>query len=179
LSASDRWQLLAEVERGSEIAVDQVPIGLEGERGRVVTDRARARYSWEVRTERIVFAVAAAAVVAHLVDHLIVGVETDLEFDGVLTFGAVTAVAALAYPRLPRQLQAVGPIALGLGWLVGDFALHAVPTIRDGPQPTDYTGLGATVAGGLLIAVGIAAALRGQAAARPPTHTRRLGGLSG
>ena len=125
-----------------------------------------------VRTERIVFAVAAAAVVAHLVDHLIVGVEMDLEFDGVLAFGVVTAVAALAYPRLPRQLQAVGSIALGLGWLVGDFALHAVPTIRDGPQGTDYTGLGATVAGGLLIGVGIAAALRGRAAARPLAHAR-------
>jgi hypothetical protein len=135
-------------------------------------DRARARYSWEVRTERIVFAAAAATVVAHLVDHLIVGVEMDLQFEGVLAFGAVTIVAALAYPRLPWQLQAVGSIALGLGWLVGDFVLHALPTIRDGPQATDYTGLGATVAGGLLIGVGIAAALRGRAAARRLTHAR-------
>ena len=132
-----------------------------------------------MRTERIVFAVAAAPVVAHLVDHLIVGVEMDLEFDGVLAFGAVTAVAALAYPRLPRQLQAVGSIALGLGWLVGDFVLHALPTIRDGPQATDYTGLAATVAGALLIGVGIAAALRGRAAARPLTHAPGPGGLSG
>jgi hypothetical protein len=126
----------------------------------------------EVRSERIVFAVAAAAVAAHLVDHLIVGVKVDLQFAGVLGFGAITAVAAIAYPRLPRQLQAVGSMALGLGWLVGDFVLHALPTIRNGPQATDYTGLGATVAGGLLIAVGIAAALRGQAAARPLTHAR-------
>jgi hypothetical protein len=113
-----------------------------------------------VRTERIVFAVAAAAVVAHLVNHLIVGVVMDLQFEVVLVFGAVTVVAAVAYSWLPRQLQAVGAIALGLGWLVGDFVLHAVPTIRDGPHATDYTGLGATVAGGLLIGVGIAAALR-------------------
>jgi hypothetical protein len=126
-----------------------------------------------VRTERIVFAVAAVAVVAHLVDHLIVGVELDLQFEGVLAFGAVTVVAALVYPRLPWQLQAVGSIALGLGWLVGDFVLHALPTIRDGPQSTDYTGLGATVAGGLLIGVGIAAALRGRAAPRPLNHGRR------
>jgi hypothetical protein len=134
--------------------------------------------SWEVRTERIVFAVAAAAVVAHLVDHLIVGVEMDLQFDSVLAFGAVTAVAALAYPRLPRQLQAVGSIALGLGWLVGDFVLHALPTIRDGPQATDYTGLGATVAGGLLISVGIAAALRGPGSGSPAHPRARPGGLS-
>jgi hypothetical protein len=132
-----------------------------------------------VRIERIVFAVAAAAVVAHLVDHLIVGVKMDLQFDGVLAFGAVTVVAALAYPRFPWQLQAVGSIALGLGWLVGDFVLHALPTIRDGPQSTDYTGLGATVAGGLLIGVGIAAALRGRAAARPLTHAPGPGVLSG
>ena len=126
-----------------------------------------------MRTERIVFAVAAAAAIAHLVDHLIVGVEMDLQFEGVLAFGAVTVVAALAYPRLPWQLQAAGSIALGLGWLVGDFVLHALPTIRDGPQSTDYTGLGATVAGGLLIGVGIAAALRGRPAPRPLTHAPR------
>jgi hypothetical protein len=84
----------------------------------------------------------------------------DLQFEGVLVFGAVTVVAALAYPRLSRQLQAAGSIALGLGWLLGDFVLHVVPTIRDGPESTDYTGLGATVAGGLLIGVGIAAARR-------------------
>lgn len=107
------------------------------------------------------FAVAAAAVVAHLVDHLIAGVKMDLQFETVLAFGAVTVIAALVYPRLPGQLQAMGSIALGLGWLIGDFVLHALPTIRDGPQSTDYTGLGATVAGGLLIGVGIAAARRG------------------
>jgi hypothetical protein len=127
-------------------------------------DRALARYSLEVSTERTVFAVAAAAAVAHLVNHLIVGVVMDLQFESVLAFGAVTVVAAVAYPRLPWELQAWGSIALGLGWLVGDFVLHALPAIRHGPQATDYTGLGATVAGGLLIGVGIAAARRGRAA---------------
>ncbi|MGZ4182942.1 MAG: hypothetical protein ACXVUL_19945 [Solirubrobacteraceae bacterium] len=144
----------------------------------VLPDRSRAGYSWEVKTERIVFAVAAAAVVAHLVDHLLVGVVMDLQFDVVLAFGWVTAAAALVYPRLPRQLQVVGSIALGLGWLVGDFVLHALPTIRDGPHATDYTGLGATVAGGLLIGVGIAAALRPGNGS--PAHPRPgPGGLSG
>jgi hypothetical protein len=125
-----------------------------------------------VRTERIVFTVAAAAVVAHLVNHLVVGVVMDLQFDVVLVFGWVTAAAALIYPRLPWQLQAVGAIALGLGWLIGDFVMHALPTIRDGPHATDYTGLGATVAGGLLIGVGIAAARRGRTAAHPLPHAR-------
>jgi hypothetical protein len=119
-----------------------------------------------VRAERIVFAVAAAAAVAHLVDHVVVGVEVDLQFEGVLAFGAVTVVAAFVYPRTTWQLQAAGSIALGLGWLVGDLVLHALPTIRDGPQSTDYTGLAATVAGGLLIGVGIAAARRGSGSGR-------------
>ena len=96
----------------------------------------------------------------------------DLQFEGVLVFGAVTVIAALAYPRLPWRLQAAGSIALGLGWLVGDFVLHALPTIRDGPQSTDYTGLAATIAGALLIGVGIAAARRGRAAAHPLNHAR-------
>ncbi|MGZ6565025.1 MAG: hypothetical protein ACXVHB_31615 [Solirubrobacteraceae bacterium] len=131
-----------------------------------------------MRTERIVFVVAAAAVVAHLADHLIVGVVMDLQFERVLAFGALTGVAALAYPRLPWQFQVVGSITLGLGWLVGDFVLHALPTIRDGPRATDYTGVGASVAGGLLIGVGIAAALRGRAAAPALTHASGQGGLS-
>src|SRR5262249_1187603 len=130
------------------------------------------RYSCEVRTERIVFAVAAAAAVAHLVDHLIVGVEMDLQFEGVLAFGAVTVAAALAYPWLPWQLQAMGSIALGLGWLGGDLVLHAPRRRQDGLQAPDSTGLGATVAGGLLIGVGIAAAFRGRAAARPVPPAR-------
>ena len=125
-----------------------------------------------MKTERIVFAVAAAAVVAHLVDHLVVGVVMDLQFDVVLVFGWVTAAAALIYPRLPWQLQAVGAIALGLGWLLGDFVMHALPAIRDGPHATDYTGVGATVAGGLLIGVGIAAARRGRATPRTLTHNQ-------
>jgi hypothetical protein len=124
-----------------------------------------------VRTERIVFVVAAAGVVAHLVNHLIVGVQMDLQFETVLAFGALTVVAALFYPRLPWQLQAVGSIALGLGWLVGDFVMHALPTIRDGPGTTDLTGVGATVAGGLLIGVGVAAAHRGRATQTPSTGT--------
>lgn len=124
----------------------------------------------QVRTERIVFAVAAAAVVAHLVNHLIVGVEMDLQFDSVLACGVVTVIAAFAYLRLPWRLQAAGSIVLGLGWLVGDFVLHALPTIRHGPQSTDYTGLGATVAGGLLVGVGVAAALRGRARSPSPVN---------
>jgi hypothetical protein len=84
----------------------------------------------------------------------------DLQFEGVLLSGAITVAAAIAYPRLPWQLQAAGSIALGLGWLVGDFVIHTLPAIRDGPASTDYTGLGATVAGVLLIGVGIAAARR-------------------
>ena len=116
-----------------------------------------------MRTERIVFAIGAAAAVAHLVNHLIVGVIFDLQFETVLAFGAITVVAAVVYPRLPWELQVWGSIALGLGWLVGDFVLHVLPVIRHGPGSTDYTGLGATVGGALLIGVGIAAARRGRA----------------
>jgi hypothetical protein len=125
-----------------------------------------------VRTERIVFAVAAAAVVAHLVNHLVVGVVMDLQFDVVLAFGWLTAAGALVYPWLPWQLQAVGSIALGIGWLVGDFVMHTLPMIRDGPRATDYTGVAATVGGGLLIGVGIAAARRGRATASCVTHAQ-------
>jgi hypothetical protein len=39
-SSLGRWQLLAEVERGCEVAVEQVPVGLERERRRVVAHPA-------------------------------------------------------------------------------------------------------------------------------------------
>jgi hypothetical protein len=120
-----------------------------------------------VRTERIVFVVGTAAVVAHLVNHLVVGVVMDLQFETVLAFGVLTCVAALVYPMLPWQLQAAGSIALGLGWMIGDFVMHALPTIRDGPDATDLTGVGATIGGALLIGVGVAAARRGRATLGP------------
>jgi hypothetical protein len=113
-----------------------------------------------VRGERIAFALAAAAVSAHVVDHLIVGVESSLQFDTVVACAVVTILAAVAYPRLPRETQVVGPIALGVGWLIGDLFVHVLPMIRDGAQATDYTGVGATLGGALLIAVGVAAARR-------------------
>jgi hypothetical protein len=156
----------------------ELDAGPDGKRSAADDGLRRRRYSREVRTERIVFIVAAAGVVAHLVNHLIVGVVMDLQFDVVLAFGWVTAAAALVYPWLPWQLQAVGSIALGLGWLVGDFVMHSLPTIRDGPHATDYTGVGATVAGALLIGVGMAAARRGRAAARPLTHASGQSRLS-
>jgi hypothetical protein len=89
---------------------------------------------WQVRTERIVFVVAAAAVIAHLVNHLLVGVLMDLQFVSVLAFGALTCVAALAYPRLPWRLQAAGSITLGVGWLVGDFVMHPSPRSATAPR---------------------------------------------
>jgi hypothetical protein len=147
-------------------------MAVTGQLRAAVAGRSGARYWWGVRAERIVFAVAAGAVVAHLVNHLIVGVVMDLQFDVVLAFGWVTAAGALVYPWLPWQPQAVGSIALGLGWLIGDFVMHALPSIRDGPHATDYTGVGATVAGGLLIGVGISAARRGRATRRPLTQNR-------
>jgi hypothetical protein len=117
-----------------------------------------------VRGERIVFAVAAIAVIGHLLDHLIVGVESSVQFDGVVALGVVTAAGALVYPRLPREVQAVGSIVLGVMWLLGDLFHHVVPMVRDGAEAADYTGLAATLAGVLLIGVGIAAGLRRPAA---------------
>ena len=75
--------------------------------------------------------------------------------------------------RGPRVLSNLA--GSGVGRLVG---YEACGERRDGPRATDYTGVGATVAGGLLIGVGIAAALRGRAAAPPLAHASGQGGLS-
>jgi hypothetical protein len=126
-----------------------------------------------VRGERIAFALAAAAVTAHIVDHLIVGVESSLQFDTVVACAVVTVLAAVAYPRLPRETQVVGSIALGVGWLTGDLFVHVLPMIRDGAEATDYTGLAAALGGALLIGVGVAAGRRRPAADAGPLSTRR------
>jgi len=113
-----------------------------------------------VKAERVVFVLAAAAVASHLVDHLIVGVKFDLQFDAVVAVGVVTVIAALLYPRLPRDVQVVGSLALGLAWFTGDLIIHVIPMVSDGPEATDYTGFAATLGGALLIGVGVAAGLR-------------------
>jgi len=113
-----------------------------------------------VKAERFVFVLAAAAVTSHLADHLIVGVEFDLQFDAVVAVGVVTVIVALVYPRLPRDVQVVGSITLGLLWFAGDLIIHVIPMVSDGPEATDYTGLAATLGGVLLIGVGVAAGLR-------------------
>jgi hypothetical protein len=133
----------------------------------------------DVRGERLVFALAAAAVTAHIVDHLIVGVESSVQFDAVVAFDVITLAAVVAYPRLPRDVQVVGLIVLGLGWLIGDLFHHVVPMARHGAEPTEYTGLGATIGGALMLGVGSAAAWRARAAAPgsvgPSEHDAGLG----
>jgi hypothetical protein len=124
-----------------------------------------------VKGERIVFALAAAAVTAHIVDHLIVGVENSLQFDAVVAFNVITLAAVVAYPRLTPEVQAVDLIVLGLGWLIGDLFVHVVPMVREGAEPTDWTGLGATIGGAAMVGVGIAAARRARAAG--PESVRR------
>ena len=131
--------------------------GLVDARIDLLSDQAGARYSWEAKTERIVFAVAAAAVVAHLVDHLIVGVVMDLQFDVVLAFGALPVVAAVAYPWLPRKLQAVGSIALGLGG-GRRLRLHATPRSATAPMRPTTRGWGDRCRWAV-VGVGVAAAL--------------------
>jgi hypothetical protein len=115
---------------------------------------------FEVKGERFVFVLGAAAVTAHIVDHLIVGVESSVQFDAVVAFDAITLCGVVAYPRLPTVVQALGLIVLGLGWLVGDLFVHVLPTLRNGAESTDLTGLGATIGGALMIGAGVAAGRR-------------------
>ena len=114
------------------------------------------------------FAIGAVAIASHLLDHLTVGVKSSVQFDAVVALGVVTVIAAVVYPRLPRGVQSMGSIVLGISWLTGDFFRHVLPMVRDGAQATDYTGLAATLGGVLLIGAGVAAALRSPGAAAEP-----------
>jgi hypothetical protein len=131
---------------------------------------------FEVKGERIVFVLAAAAVSAHIVDHLIVGVKSSVQFDAVVAFDAITLSAVVAYPRLPAKVQALGLIVLGLGWLVGDLFVHVLPMLRNGAEPTDHTGLGATIGGALMIGAGVGAARRAWTRVPVPSAARKAAG---
>jgi hypothetical protein len=112
----------------------------------------------------MVFGLAAVAVTAHIADHLVVGVESSLQFDAVVAFCAVTLAAVAVYPRFPVMVQAIGLVVLGLSWLIGDLFHHVLPMLQRGAETTDPTGLGAAIGGAVMVGVGLAAGRRWRAA---------------
>jgi hypothetical protein len=122
------------------------------------------------RFDQAVFALAAVAFVAHLVDTLVSGSEPlTLELDAALVSGGVALAVAGVYSRIPPAARASIAVLLGATWLYGCLDHHVIPTLERGLSSTDLTGIVAAVAAVALLAIGMPPLLR----ALPPSGSNR------
>jgi pimeloyl-ACP methyl ester carboxylesterase len=119
------------------------------------------------------FAVGIWLAILHVLDDAFVGKQPGTSARDHL-FGASVVIAILVgalvlYPRLRAGWRAA--LAVGLGTLIAAAgAMHVAHTIIDAPERSDFTGILATVAGVLLIALGVVVAWRAPA---HPVRSRR------
>ena len=125
--------------------------------------------------EATVFRVASGVALLHALDDAFVGRQPGVPASQHALAAAIALVAGLSaivwFPRLRPGLRAAVAIAFGVLALVNG-ALHVKHVSLDGGAASDYTGVLATVAGAVLVGLGLAIPFlhRGEGAA---THRRR------
>jgi hypothetical protein len=97
--------------------------------------------------ERVLFALATLAGLAHAVDEVFFAEEAYRA----IPVAVLSVAAVIAYPRLSPPIRGAAAIAFGLFWLGGIFT-HWIPGFRDGLAEGDYTSF-VSVPGGLLFVV--------------------------
>jgi len=131
-------------------------------------------------TEHAVFAVATVAIWVHLLDTVIEGTEKGWLFGGAVLLGALTAIAAVDYPRLPLLARPAVSIVLGGTWLAGGMVNHVVPLVTRGARATDVTGVLLTAGGLVQVALGLVIGARvGRAAGASSSDERPVRGPRG
>ena len=109
----------------------------------------------QINREQVLFAVAVAATWIHQVDDAFIADEAAAVPALVGCFFLLFAGLAFLYPRL-RGWRAVPALLFGLMSAGANITEHAIPMLRHGPEPGDYTGaLLATPGGIALLAIGI------------------------
>ena len=111
-------------------------------------------------TEHAVFAAATVAIWVHLLDTVVQGTEKGWLFGGAVFLGALTAIAAVDYPRLPPFVRPAVSIVVGAIWLAGGMVNHVVPLVTRGAHRTDLTGVLLTAGGIVQVALGFVVAAR-------------------
>src|SRR5437764_10980070 len=132
-------------------------------------DLASVPHIYMLKAEHAIFAAATLAIWVHLLDTVIEGTEKGWLFGGAVLLGALTAIAAVDYSRLPPLVRPAVSIVLGATWLAGGTVNHVVPLATRGAHATDVTGVLLTAGGLMQVALGLAVASR---VARPPGTDR-------
>jgi hypothetical protein len=123
----------------------------------VAGDVASAR-EWQL------FALGTGLVWVHVVDHLVTNprfgwslAPAVLLFESATLLSVLTLAGAVAYRWLASWLREAVALAVGSTWLVASFVHHVALMLIRGPEPTDYTGVSATIGGLALVVAGLMA----------------------
>jgi hypothetical protein len=110
------------------------------------------------------FGVGTGLVWVHVVDHLVAEprlgwslAPVTLLFEAATALAVLTVVVAVVYGRLAWWPRRAIALSVGAMWLVASFVHHVVLMLVRGPEPTDYTGVSATIGGLLIVVAGLAA----------------------
>ena len=124
-----------------------------------------------VRRERTLYTLGAAGVALHTVDHLVSAPEPTPLFVGAVGLAALTIGLVPGYAWLTAQTREVADFVLGAIWTSAAFVHHVLGLFVGGAAPTDYTGIAATIGGGLIICAGLEACRQPvrRASTRDPT----------
>ena len=110
-----------------------------------------------LRRERTLYALGAGGVALHTADHLVSAPERTLLFVGAVGLAAFTIGLVPALPWLTTRAREVTDFVLGAIWTSAAFVHHVLGLFVGGTAPTDYTGIAATIGGGLIICAGLEA----------------------
>lgn len=110
-----------------------------------------------LRRERTLYILGAGGVALHTADHLVSAPERTLLFVGAVGLAALTIGLVPALPWLTAQAREVIDFVLGATWTSAAFVHHVLGLFVGGAAPTDYTGIAATIGGGLIICAGLEA----------------------
>jgi len=130
------------------------------------------------------FVVGTGLIRVHVVDHLLTEprfgwslAPVTVLFEAATALAVVTVVVAVVYGRLARWLRQAIALSVGSTWLLASLVHHVALMLIRGPEPTDYTGVSATMGGLVIVVAGLAARARPAAASmrcrRPARHLPR------
>ena len=114
--------------------------------------------------EWLLFVMGTGLIWVHVVDHLLTEphfgwslAPVTLLFEAATALAVLTAVVAVLYGRLASWLRQAIALSVGCTWLVASLVHHVALMLIRGPEPTDYTGVSATIGGLVIVIAGLAA----------------------
>ena len=124
------------------------------------------------------FGVGTGLIWVHVVDHLVAEprlgwslTPVTLLFEAATALAILTGVVAIVYGRLGCWFRQAIALSVGPTWFVASLVHHVALMLIRGPEPTDYTGVSATIGGLVLVVAGLAARAQAGASVRAVRST--------